>query len=279
MTDTTQRPAGGDVIRRIQDGVCYITLNRPDAGNAMTQFMRDQVAEWVRDASADLFVRVVVITAAGDRAFCTGADLTGGRIPPRPRPIEAPDTVAGDASRMIRDGWQRLVGSIIDCEKPVIAGVNGTAAGGGMHLALACDLVIMAEEAKFIEVFIRRGIAPDAGGAWILTRLVGIQKAKELFFLGDDVPAAEAYRIGLVNKLVPRAELQAAIEEWAGRLATAPTKAIGVAKWLTNRALDVDRVTSFFEEAMGQEIVTNTLDSDEGIASFVERRPSHFRGW
>ena len=279
MTDTTQSPAGDDVVRRVQDGVCYITLNRPDAGNAMTQFMRDQVAEWVRDASADLFVRVVVITAAGDRAFCTGADLAGGRLPPRPKPIEAPDTVAGDASRMIRDGWQRLVSSIIDCEKPVIAAVNGTAAGGGMHLALACDLVIMAEEAKFIEVFIRRGIAPDAGGAWILTRLVGIQKAKELFFLGDDVPAAEAYRIGLVNKLVPRAELQAAIEEWAGRLATAPTKAIGVAKWLTNRALDVDRATSFLEEAMGQEIVTNTLDSDEGIASFVERRPSHFRGW
>ena len=279
MTDTTQSPAGDDVVRRVQNGVCYITLNRPDAGNAMTQFMRDQVAEWVRDASADLFVRVVVITAAGDRAFCTGADLTGGRLPPRPKPREAPDTVAGDASRMIRDGWQRLVSSIIDCEKPVIAAVNGTAAGGGMHLALACDLVIMAEEAKFIEVFIRRGIAPDAGGAWILTRLVGIQKAKELFFFGDDVTAAEAYRIGLVNKLVPRSELLAAVEEWAGRLATAPTKAIGVAKWLTNRALDVDRATSFLEEAMGQEIVTNTLDSDEGIASFAERRPPQFKGW
>lgn len=279
MTDTTQSSAGDDVIRRVHEGVCYITLNRPDAGNAMTQFMRDQVAEWVRDASSDLFVRVVVITAAGDRAFCTGADLTGGRLPPRPKPDEAPDSVAGDASRLIRDGWQRLVGSIIECEKPVIAGVNGTAAGGGMHLALACDLVIMAEEAKFIEVFIRRGIAPDAGGAWILTRLVGIQKAKELFFFGDDVPAAEAYRIGLVNKLVPRSELKTAIEEWAIRLATAPTKAIGVAKWLTNRALDVDRATSFFEEAMGQEIVTTTLDSDEGIASFVERRPPQFKGW
>ena len=152
---------------------------------------------------------------------------------------------------MIRDGWQRLVTSILDCEKPVIAGVNGTAAGGGMHLALACDLVVMAEEAKFVEVFIRRGIAPDAGGAWILTRLVGIQKAKELFFFGDDVPAAEAYRIGLVNRLVPRAELQATLEELAGRLAQGPTKAIGVAKWLTNRALDVDRATSLYDEAIG----------------------------
>jgi 2-(1,2-epoxy-1,2-dihydrophenyl)acetyl-CoA isomerase len=245
----------------------------------MTQFMRDQIAAWVRDASSDLFVRVVVITAAGDKAFCTGADLRGGRLPPRSKPDDAPDNVAGDGARMIRDGWQALVASIIDCEKPVIAGVNGTAAGGGMHLALACDLVVMAEEAKFIEVFIRRGIAPDAGGAWILTRLVGIQKAKELFFFGDDVPAAEAYRIGLVNRLVPRAELQATLEEMAGRLAKGPTKAIGVAKWLTNRALDVDRATSFFDEAMGQELLTNTLDSKEGVASFVERRPAEFKGW
>ncbi len=241
--------------------------------------MRDQIAAWVRDASSDLFVRVVVITAAGDKAFCSGADLRGGQLPPRPKPDGAPENVVGQASRMIRDGWQALVTSILDCEKPVIAGVNGTAAGGGMHLALACDLVVMAEEAKFVEVFIRRGIAPDAGGAWILTRLVGIQKAKELFFFGDDVPAAEAYRIGLVNRLVPRSELQATLEEMAARLAKGPTKAIWIAKWLTNRALDVDRATSLYDEAIGQELVTNTLDSKEGIASFVERRPSEFKGW
>ncbi len=279
MSDTTDDPVGDDLIRRIEDGICWITLNRPDAGNAMTQYMRDQIAEWVQDASGDLFVRVVVITAAGEKAFCTGADLRGGRKAPRPKPDDAPDSVVGEGSRMIRDGWQRLVSSILDCEKPVIAGVNGTAAGGGMHLALACDLVVMAEEAKFVEVFIRRGIAPDAGGAWILTRLVGIQKAKELFFFGDDVPAAEAYRIGLVNRLVPRAELQATLEELAGRLAVAPTKAIWIAKWLTNRALDVDRATSLHDEAMGQELVTHTLDSKEGIASFVERRPAEFKGW
>jgi 2-(1,2-epoxy-1,2-dihydrophenyl)acetyl-CoA isomerase len=279
MSDTTESPAGDDLTRRVEDGICWIILNRPDAGNAMTQFMRDQVAEWVRDASSDLFVRVVVITAAGEKAFCSGADLRGGQLPPRPRPDDAPQNVVGEASRMIRDGWQSLVTSILDCEKPVIAGVNGTAAGGGMHLALACDLVVMAEEAKFVEVFVRRGIAPDAAGAWILTRLVGIQKTKELFFFGDDVPAAEAYRIGLANRLVPRAELQATLEEMAGRLAKGPTKAIWIAKWLTNRALDVDRATSLHDEAMGQELVTNTLDSKEGIASFVERRPAEFKGW
>jgi len=279
MSDVTESPAGDDLIRRVEDGICWIILNRPDAGNAMTQFMRDQIAEWVRDASSDLFVRVVVITAAGEKAFCSGADLRGGQLPPRPKPDDAPQNAVGEASRMIRDGWQSLVTSILDCEKPVIAGVNGTAAGGGMHLALACDLVVMAEEAKFVEVFVRRGIAPDAAGAWILTRLVGIQKTKELFFFGDDVPAAEAYRIGLVNRLVPRAELQATLEELAGRLAKGPTKAIWIAKWLTNRALDVDRASSLYDEAIGQELVTNTLDSKEGIASFVERRPAEFKGW
>jgi 2-(1,2-epoxy-1,2-dihydrophenyl)acetyl-CoA isomerase len=279
MTEPTENPAGDDVTRRIENGVCWITLNRTEAGNAMTQFMRDQIAAWVRDASSDLFVRVVVISAAGDKAFCSGADLRGGRLPPRPKPDDAPENEVGGGARMIRDGWQALVGSIIDCEKPVIAGVNGTAAGGGMHLALACDLVIMAEEAKFVEVFVRRGIAPDAGGAWLLTRLVGIQKAKELFFFGDDVPAAEAYRIGLVNRLVPRAELQDTLQDMAMRLAKGPTKAIGMAKWLTNRALDVDRATSFYDEAMGQELLSNTLDAREGIASFVERRPAEFKGW
>jgi 2-(1,2-epoxy-1,2-dihydrophenyl)acetyl-CoA isomerase len=279
MSDSTDDPIGDDLTRRVEDGICWITLNRPEAGNALTQYMRDRVAEWVRDASSDLFVRVVVITAAGDKAFCTGADLRGGQKPPRPAPEGAPESVVGDGSRTIRDGWQALVTSILDCEKPVIAGVNGTAAGGGMHLALACDLVLMAEEAKFVEVFIRRGIVPDAGGAWILTRLVGIQKAKELFFFGDDVPAAEAYRIGLVNRLVPRAGLQAALEEMAARLAQAPTKAIWVTKWLTNRALDVDRATSLYDEAIGQEIVTRSVDAQEGIASFVERRPAEFKGW
>jgi 2-(1,2-epoxy-1,2-dihydrophenyl)acetyl-CoA isomerase len=278
-TDAGGDPVGDDLIRRIEGGVCWITLNRPEAGNAITQFMRDRLAEWVRDASSDLFVRAVVITGAGDKAFCTGADLRGGRHAPRPKPDDAPDDVVGDAARMIRDGWQALVTSILDCEKPVIAGVNGTAAGGGMHLALACDLVVMADDAKFVEVFIRRGIAPDAAGAWLLTRLVGIQKAKELFFFGDDVPAAEAYRIGLVNRLVSRGDLQATLEEMAGRLAQGPTKAIWVAKWLTNRALDVDRTTSLHDEALGQELVTYTADMKEGIASFVERRPAEFKGW
>ena len=137
---------GDDLIRRLEDGVCWITLNRPDTGNAMTTPMRDQIGDWMIEASADPWVRVVVLTGAGEKGFCTGAELRSQRRDPPPKPEGAPERIVGDAARIIRTGWQRLVTSIMDCEKPVIAGVNGTAAGGGMHLALACDLVVMAAE-------------------------------------------------------------------------------------------------------------------------------------
>ncbi|HEV3354060.1 MAG TPA: enoyl-CoA hydratase-related protein [Acidimicrobiales bacterium] len=270
---------GDDLLRRVEDGVLWITLNRPEAGNAMTTPMRDQIGDWMIEASADPWVRAVVLTGAGEKGFCTGADIRSQRRDPPPKPEGAPERIVGDAARVIRTGWGRLVTSIMDCEKPVIAGVNGTAAGGGMHLALACDLVVMAEEAKLISVFVRRGIAPDAGGAYILTRLVGLQKAKELFFFGDDIPAAEAHRIGLANKVVPRADLEKTLAEWAGRLASGPTKAIAFAKWLANRAVDVDRNTAMWDEGYAQELVSSTEDSKEGMMSFVERRPAEFKGW
>jgi 2-(1,2-epoxy-1,2-dihydrophenyl)acetyl-CoA isomerase len=275
-------PAGAgvedEVLRRVAEGVAWITLNRPEAGNALTAGMRERIVQWLEEASDDLAVRVVVLTGAGEKGFCTGADLRSP-VPVSPRPAGAPDRVVGDAARMIRTGWQHLVSAVLDCEKPVIAVVNATAAGGGMHLALACDLVLAAEEARFIEVFVRRGIAPDAAGAYLLARLVGPQKAKELFFFGDDVPAREAERLGLVNKVVPRTELADVAAAWAARLASAPTKAIGVAKYLTNRALDTDRATALWDEAVGQELVTGTEDCKEGLAAFAERRSPVFRGW
>ena len=269
-----------DMLRRLEGGVLWITLNRPDAGNALTTAMRDELAEWMAEASADPAVRVVVIAGTGEKGFCTGADLRGTRPPAPERPEGAPERIVGDVARTIQNGWQRLVASILDCEKPVIASVNATAAGGGMHLALACDLVIMATEARFIEVFIRRGIAPDAGGAYLLARLVGPQKAKQLFFFGDDVGAAEAERLGLVNKVVPLADLEKTAREWAERLATGPTKAIGFTKLLVNHALETDRATSIREESALQELVSSgSEDTREGMLSFIERRSPEFKGW
>ena len=275
--DTAASPSD-DVLRRIEDGIAWITLNRPAAGNALTTDMREQLVAWLEESSADLAVRVVVLTGAGEKGFCTGADLRSQAAAP-PRPEGAPDRAVGDAARLIRTGWQRLVGAVLDCEKPVIAAVNATAAGGGMHLALACDLVLAAEEARFIEVFVRRGIAPDAGGAYLLARLIGPQRAKELFFFGDDLPAVEAERLGLVNRVVPRRQLLDMAGEWAARLASGPTKALGAAKYLTNRALESDRATALWDEAVAQELVTGTEDCSEGLAAFAERRPPVFRGW
>jgi len=268
-----------DLLARVEDQVLWLTLNRPDAGNAITPAVRNRLVEHLDAANASFEVRAIVLTAAGDRHFCTGADLRAGRVAPPPKPEGAPDRVAGEAARMIRTGIQRLIGAMLDCEKPILTAVNGTAAGGGAAMVLASDLVIAADHARIIQVFVRRGLIPDGGGTYLLPRLVGLQKAKELVFLGDDLSAADAERIGLVNKVVPGAELAATAGDWARRLAQGPTRTIGFAKRLLNRSLDTDRATMFEEEALLVEMVTATGDSAEGVASFVERRPTEFKGW
>ncbi|MER5488853.1 enoyl-CoA hydratase-related protein [Streptomyces sp. NPDC002812] len=258
------------VLHRFESGVSWITLNRPEAMNAVTWDQRERVIRLLAEASADPDVRAVVITATG-KGFCAGADLRGSPAAPAER-------VVGDVARMIRLGAQRLITAVLDCEKPVIAAVNGTAAGIGAHLALACDLVIAAEPARFIEVFVRRGLVPDGGGAYLLPRLVGPQKAKELMFFGDAVPAAEAERLGLVNKVVPAEALEETAREWAERLAQGPTRALALTKQLVNASLDGDRATALAAEATAQELNMTTADANEGVASFVERRTPKYLG-
>ncbi|WP_060179483.1 enoyl-CoA hydratase/isomerase family protein [Streptomyces sp. IMTB 1903] len=259
-----------DVLHRTENNVSWITLNRPEAMNAVTWAQRERVIALLAEASADPAVRAVVLTATG-KGFCAGADLRGA-------PATGGDRVAGDVARMIRLGAQRLITAVLDCEKPVVAAVNGTAAGIGAHLALACDLVIAAEGARFIEVFVRRGLVPDGGGAYLLPRLVGPQKAKELMFFGDAVPAAEAERLGLVNRVVPAEELRTAAREWAERLAQGPTRALAMTKQLVNASLDGDRAAALAAEATAQEINMATADANEGVASFVERRTPTYLG-
>lgn len=269
-----------DLIRyEVTDGVARILINAPSQGNALAGDMRDRLADRFIEASEDLKVRVVVLRGAGDRHFCTGAALGGPQRPTPTKPEGAPERASGDAARLIRTGWQRLVGSVLDCEKPVIAAVNGTAAGGGAQLALACDLVVLADNAKFIEVFVRRGIMPDAGGCYLLPRLVGLHRAKELMFLGEDCDATTAERIGLANRVVPAAELDASTDELAAKFLTLPTRAIALTKRLTNRSFESSREQSFDDEALFQELITGTADCQEGLAAFAERRSPEFRGW
>ncbi|MDQ1069803.1 2-(1,2-epoxy-1,2-dihydrophenyl)acetyl-CoA isomerase [Streptomyces canus] len=257
-------------VRHIVDGqVSYITLDRPEVLNALTPGQRDLLVELLGRASADPDVRAVVLTGTG-RGFCAGADLRGTS--------GAGERVAGDVARTLRLGAQRLIAAVLDCEKPVIAAVNGTAAGLGAHLAFACDLVLAAESAKFIEVFVRRGLVPDGGGAYLLPRLIGPRRAKELMFFGEPLTAREAERLGLVNRVLEDEELTKTARAWAERLATGPTRALALTKQLVNASLDTDRATAFAAEAAAQEINMTTQDAQEGVASFVERRSPEYRG-
>jgi 2-(1,2-epoxy-1,2-dihydrophenyl)acetyl-CoA isomerase len=266
------------LLFRNNGGVCWVTLNRPDVKNALTPSQRNRLIEVLEMASAHASTRCVVIQGSGG-SFCSGADLRAPRDPLTPsaeelgmveKPKGVPEQVSGDISRTISSGAQRLISAVLDCEKPVIASVDGVAAGIGAHLALACDLVIATERSRFIEVFVRRGLVPDGGGAYLLVRLVGAHKAKELVFFGGDVHAKDALEMGLIN---------CATASWATLLAAGPTRTIALAKKLINNAHDIDRATAFAQEAWAQELNMGTHDAQEGVKSFVERREPEFKGW
>jgi 2-(1,2-epoxy-1,2-dihydrophenyl)acetyl-CoA isomerase len=272
-------PEPDALLRRIENGVLWLTINRADKGNAIPYYVRDALIDAFRNAHWDLEVRAVVLTSAGEKHFCTGADLSVPQPLRGTKPPEAPERPVGSAVNMMRAGFQQLMQAMQDCEKPVIVALNGTAAGGGSMLTLAADLVIAADNARLIQVFVRRGLVPDGGVAYLLPRIVGMHKAKELIFFGDDLSAEDAATLGIVNKVVPAAELQATAKEWAERLASGPTKALGWAKKLLHDASELSRRDLLEEEAMLVELNSSTVDSQEGVASFRERRPPAWKGW
>ena len=258
---------------RTDRGVRWLTLDRPEVGNSVTRAMQRELIENLADASSDPQIRAVVFTAAGERHFCTGPNLRD----PNMRPSQ--DRVAGDAARILRTGSQAVVSALLDCDKPVICALNGVAAGVGASMVLACDLVVAVESARLIELFVRRGLAPDGGAAYLLARKVPFNVAKRLLLFGEELSASEAHRIGLVNEIVAdRAHLDALAAEWAQRLSDGPTRAIAAAKAMLNQALDVDRAAAFHSEALLVEQVAGTDDVAEGVAAFTEKREPRFQG-
>lgn len=245
-------------------GVATITLDRPESLNALTATMRRELRVALKAAARDEGVRAVIITGAG-RGFCSGADLRGGDS-------------EREFRRVLTDEYHPVVTAIRDLRKPVIAAVNGVAAGAGVSLALACDLVYAAEEARFIQAFVRIGLVPDSGSTRTLVRALGRHRAAQLIFSGEPLGAAEANAAGLVNVVVPASELAAAAQQAADRLALAPTTAIGYAKRAINHAEDALLSESLAMEAALQELAGRTDDHAEGVAAFAEKREPRFIG-
>jgi 2-(1,2-epoxy-1,2-dihydrophenyl)acetyl-CoA isomerase len=249
-------------------GVLVLTLNRPSRLNALDDELLIALSVALQAARDDDGVRAVLITGAG-RGFCAGADLSGGEF------------AAADRGATVRRHLQTLYAPVIiairELEKPVVAAVNGVAAGAGMSIALACDFRVCAESAYFLQAFVRIGLVPDAGSTFFLPRLVGMAKAAELAMLGERVPAAEALRIGLANQVVPDDSLLPAAGELAGRLARGP-RSLGLIKRALNLSLSSDLHTQMGHEEDLQALAAGSEDAAEGVGAFLEKREAEFRG-
>ena len=251
----------------VRDTVATITLNRPDKLNAFTGTMREDLVGALRECEGDASVRAVVITGAG-RAFCAGGDVE----------FMAGLQKSGDtpAFRRLLDAGRDVILQIAAMAKPVIASVNGVAAGAGCNLALACDYRIASDQAKLSESFVRIGLHPDWGGTWLLPRLVGRSRAAEILMTGRMVDAAEALAIGMVDRVVPAAELGTETEKLAGAIAAAPPLAVAGIKRALALSERNDLAAQIDLESEHQLRCFESADAAEGMAAYFEKRPPAF---
>lgn len=257
------------VLLEIADGVAAVTLNRPDKLNAFNEAMLHGLVNTFDRMERDAAVRAVLITGAG-RAFCAGQDLGERAIAPGAAPPDLGDTL----ERL----YEPLVKRITGLPKPVVAAVNGVAAGAGCNLALVCDLIIAGRSASFIEAFVRIGLVPDAGGTFALPRLVGLQRALGMALTGDAIDAERALEFGLVWRLVPDEALLDEAMALARRLAAGPTTALGLTKRLLRASFDHDLEAQLGLERELQRQAGRTSDFTEGVTAFLEKRPPRFSG-
>jgi len=255
----------------IDEHIGTVTLNRPERLNALGAGMREQLHQALLDMQENPDVRVIVLTGAG-RAFCSGGDVKEMN-----ERVESAGTPARQSVEL-QPMPGRILATLRAMPKPVIASVNGPAAGAGFNLALGCDMRIASERATFSQAFVRRGMHPSWGGTWFLTRMLGTARACELIFLGDTVPAKQAAEWGLVNRVTPHDELAAETRHLARRLAEAPPVVIALAKRGIYRSTEYDLAAALEYETYAQRVVWTTEDAAEGIKAFVEKRPPRFLG-
>jgi 2-(1,2-epoxy-1,2-dihydrophenyl)acetyl-CoA isomerase len=256
------------------DGVCRITLDRPEAKHALTVEMRDTIVDAVRAGRADPAVRAFLLSATGD-AFCAGMDLSQSTVAQAGTPDFDPRTTA----EALRVGVQAFIRELWELDKPTVAAVHGAAVGPGAHLALACDFVLVSEAAKFRWSFHRWGLVVDAGGAYLLPRLVGLPRAKAMVMLGEGADGPEAVDLGLAYRCVddPAALVPEALA-LTRKLATGPTRSLGLSKRLLNASFETDLHDALELEGHFQALATSSPDLVEGMAAFREKRDANFDG-
>jgi 2-(1,2-epoxy-1,2-dihydrophenyl)acetyl-CoA isomerase len=255
------------------DQIGRITLDRPEAKNALTIEMRDAIVDAVRSARGDAKVRALLITGAGD-AFCAGMDLSASTV----AKASEPGYETRSTSEALRLGVQAFIRELWELDKPTVAVVNGTAVGPGAHLALACDFVLVHEQTRFLWSFAKWGLVVDAGGAYLLPRLVGLPRAKAMVMLGEGATGQEAVDLGLAYRCVPAADLVDAAEAIALRLASGPTRSLGLSKRLLNESFETDLAHSLELEGAFQSLAATSGDLMEGMAAFRDRRDPDFTG-
>jgi 2-(1,2-epoxy-1,2-dihydrophenyl)acetyl-CoA isomerase len=252
-------------------GTLRLTLDRPDQRNALDDAMTAAFIDHLERANQDEGVRVIVVAGRGDD-FCAGFDLStrSTDAPARPRP--------GSVQRRLPSGAHRLVTLLCAVQVPIVAAVTGWAAGIGLHVALAADFCVAANDARLWEPFSARGFTPDSGGTWLLPRLVGVARAKELLLLGRELSGTQAEAWGLIHAAVDRSDVTGRVDELAATLAAGPTVALGLTRWLVNTGAGLDLDRHLANEAFALEVASRTADFREGLAALTERRRPDFGG-